>query len=109
MRRRQRSPQQRGEYVATLIGEHEVRRRVIALDQIPHEQMLGGGVGHPSLHSTGTGGETEQQHPFRHGEFGRDHFGGGCLGHGQCSKSDIATGTRSTISHPQFREGAASR
>jgi hypothetical protein len=86
-RRRQRSPQQRGEYGATLIGEHEVRRRVIALYQIPDEHVLGGGVGYPGLHPIGTGGETEQQHPFRHGEVGRDHFGGWCLEHGQCSKS----------------------
>ena len=33
-RRRQRSPHQRRQYGATLIGEHEARRRVIALDQI---------------------------------------------------------------------------
>jgi hypothetical protein len=35
-----------------------------------------------TLQPVGAGGDTEQQHAFRHGEFGRDGVGGGCFGHG---------------------------
>lgn len=40
---------------------------MVALYQIPDEQVLGGGVGHAGLHPIGVGGETEQQHPFQDG------------------------------------------
>jgi hypothetical protein len=68
------------EHREPLIGERKVCR-VIALHQIPDEQVLGGGMGHPGLHPIRVGGKTEKQHPFRHGEFGRDCFRGGCFGH----------------------------
>jgi hypothetical protein len=41
------------------------------------------------LQPVGAGGETEQQHAFRHAEFGRDCFVGGCFGHHCIQKSKI--------------------
>jgi hypothetical protein len=65
---------QRVQHRTPLIGERKVSR-VIALHQIPDEQVLGGGMGHACLHPIRVGSETEQQQPFRHGEFGGDSFG----------------------------------
>jgi hypothetical protein len=67
---------QRGQHCAALIGEHEVGRRVIALYQISDEQVLSDGMGHARLRPVCTGGETEKQYPFRHGEFRLDRFSG---------------------------------
>jgi hypothetical protein len=45
-------PDQRVQHRAPLVGERKVCR-VIALHQIPDDQVLGGGMGHTGLHPTG--------------------------------------------------------